>query len=283
MGIRKIDISKLTPSDRTVGPKPEIGFVPIDKLVIDESYQRAIEQRGLKNIEKIAHHFDWAKFSPLMVARRADGTFAIIDGQHRAHAAALCGIKEVPALISDLSAEKQASAFSWINGTVTALTPNQIFKAALAAFEPWAVQCDAVVTRAGCKLMTYTANSASKKPGEIYPIATVRRFVDAGQSQYLAAVLEGVRTSIFSEDIRYYNSFGIKTLTPAAIETGITRPEIISGFLEVNDLDNIERRVRRIMEQPEYHRKPFGPLFASSVLTLLKNYAGQADTGEVAA
>lgn len=271
----KIDVSQFTPVAGNIGPNPQIGFVPLDKLIIDESYQRAIDTRGWSNIRKIADSFDWSKFSPLMVAARDDGTFAIIDGQHRAHAAALRGVTEVPALISQLTSQQQASAFSWINGTVSSLTPNQIFKAALTAFEPWAVQCDAVVTRAGCKLMPHNKSTKAKQPGEVFPITLVRKIVNAGNAEYLCAVLEGVRHSTVSDDIRYYNQHGISALVPAAIEAGVNRSEIITAFLTDHNLADTEKRVLRLMQQPEYRTKSFAALFAKSVMVLMKNHASR--------
>lgn len=275
MVIRKIDTTGLTPKTGNIGPQPQLDFVPIDQLVIDESYQRAIDRRGWANVQKIADNFDWAKFSPLMVAKREDRTLAIIDGQHRAHAAALRGATHVPALISTLTSQEQASAFSWINGTVSALTPNQIFKAALTAFEPWAVQCDAAVRRAGCTLMTYNKSTANKKPGEVFPVTLVRRFVEAGHSEYLFAVLKGVSQSGVSEDIRYYNQHGIGALVPAAIEAGVTRPEVIADFLSQHDLADTEKRVFRLLETPEYRSKTFHTVFSKSVMVLLKNFCTQ--------
>lgn len=88
MVLHRVSVDRKDVLPGGVGGDPEIGFVPIDKLVIDDTYQRSIEKRGWANISRIANDFDWSKFSPLMVARLDDGRFAIVDGQHRAHAAA---------------------------------------------------------------------------------------------------------------------------------------------------------------------------------------------------
>lgn len=280
MAIRKLDISDFPKIDIKLGPEPELGFVPIDKLIIDDSYQRHIEKRGLKNILKIAANFDWAKFSPLMVSKRPDGLFAIIDGQHRSHAAALIGATRVPALISDLTAGEQAAAFSWINGTVTALNPNQIFKAALAALEPWAVQCDAIVARADCRLMTSPGSAASKKPGQVYTVNLVRKHVDAGNAQYLVAVLGGIRKSSVRDQVYYYNGYGLNALVPPAIENGITRPDIITKFLDEHDLEDTHNRVLQLMKQPEFRNQTFKALFGKSVATLMKAHAQQIAKAE---
>lgn len=215
-----------------------------------------------------------------MVAKRDDGMFAVIDGQHCAHAAALCGAVVVPALISELTSQQQASAFTCVNGTVSALTPNQTFKAALTAFEPWAVQCDAAVSRADCEQMTYNKSSHQKKPGEVFPITLVRRIVEAGNAQYLVAVLQGVMQSPVADDIRYYNQHGLSVLVPAAIQTGVTRPEIISAFLTDHDLSDTEARVFRVLEQPEYRGKSFSAIFSKNVMVLMKDFTARSEKSE---
>lgn len=274
MALRRVELAGLEPVEPKNSVKPELGFVDIDQLVIDEAYQRSIETSGLRNIQKIADNFDWSKFSPLMVARRDDQLFAIIDGQHRAHAAALCGFEKVPAQIARLTLEEQAAAFSWINGSVTSLSANQIFKAALAAYEPWAVQCDAIVTRAGCELMTHKANTNSQRPKQVYPISTVRKIVENGDAIYLVAVLRGVAESSVRNDFRYYNAFGIQALVPAAIAAGVTQPFIIRDFLNAHDLDDTAKRVRVLLDKPEHRLSSFKSLFHPSVAVLLKNFVG---------
>ncbi|HGG04776.1 MAG TPA: hypothetical protein ENK28_04905 [Aliiroseovarius sp.] len=270
--LRKVDISGGRAVTREVGAPGAVAFVDVADLLIDDAYQRRIEVRGWKNVQRIAENFEWSKFSALMVSRRADGRFAIIDGQHRAHAAALLGLKQVPALIFELTPREEASAFSWINGSVTAMTPNQVFKAALAAFEPWAVQCDAAVARAGCRLMPYNASAANRRAGQVFCIGTVRKFVAAEQEAELCAVLAGVAASSVADDVRYYNSFGLLALVPAVVDCGVRAPEVVAGFLDQHDLDDTAARCRRLKEQPTYRAKSFSGLFADSVRVLLQHH-----------
>lgn len=276
MVLRRVDISNFEPIGTVITTRPDIGFVAIESLIIDGRYQRDIERRGRGNIHKIATNFDWAKFSPILVSKRPRGVYAIIDGQHRAHAAALCGIQSVPAMISELTLEQEASAFSWVNGTVTALTPNQKFKAALAAFEPWAVQCQAVVLKAGCRLMPYNKSSDQKMPGEIYCIGLVRRFVEAGASAALIAALQGVCGSGVKDDRQYYNASKLGSLVTAAVAVGITRADIITSFLDNHDLEEVAGMVTSVRMKPGFSGKSFKSLFSDSVTVLMKKYATEA-------
>jgi hypothetical protein len=71
-------------------------WIEVKRLVTDKTYQREISRAGSINVERIAEYFEWAKFSPVIVAPVKGGMFSIIDGQHRATAAMLRGIEKVP-------------------------------------------------------------------------------------------------------------------------------------------------------------------------------------------
>ncbi|MFN3868998.1 MAG: ParB N-terminal domain-containing protein, partial [Hyphomicrobiaceae bacterium] len=70
-----------------LGERAELCMLPLDRLVVDESYQRPITGKGRLNINRIVAKFDWRKFAPLVVTEVDGGRYAIIDGQHRATAA----------------------------------------------------------------------------------------------------------------------------------------------------------------------------------------------------
>ncbi|MEA2772249.1 MAG: hypothetical protein QOD93_5211 [Acetobacteraceae bacterium] len=78
---------------------------------------------GSVNIARIAEYFEWSKFSPVIVAPVEGGLFSIIDGQHRATAAALRGVPEVPCEIVHIDRTRQAEAFAAINDNTTKVPP----------------------------------------------------------------------------------------------------------------------------------------------------------------
>ncbi|WP_421998178.1 ParB N-terminal domain-containing protein [Roseovarius confluentis] len=285
MTLRNIDVAG---EERRPAPKdarPELRWIRVDQLVINTGYQRAIEARGRSTIRKIADNFCWSKFGALDVNRVGDTTFEIIDGQHRTHAAALCGIEEVPALVKVLTPQQAAAAFSWINGMVTALTPNQVFRAALAALEPWAVQCDATVSRAGCRLMPVNKSSKDKKPGEVFCVTLIRQMVDADKGTFLVAALDGLmadaRQGGAATDPTLFGGVWLRTLTEAAQSCGVTRGEVIADFLAQNDIWSIEKACLRLRadRQGEYYNTPMHKLLTDAVTAKLR--AWQA--GKVAA
>lgn len=188
--LRSIDVADLGAIEADpVGELPELKWIPIELLGVDDAYQRQLGKINQKAIRKIANNFNWAHFGNVAVAPRGD-RFAIIDGQHRVHAAAAVGIDQVPCQIQKLNQSEQAAAFSAINGAVTAVTIWQLFKASLVAGEEWAVEADRAVKLAGCSLMTSNKTSESKAPGEIFSIKMIQKYVEAGKADKLTLALK---------------------------------------------------------------------------------------------
>ena len=161
-----------TPPETAV---PQLHWVAIARLDVDERYQRANEKSGRENILKLARSFDWAFFAPVIVAPIEGGRFALIDGQHRATAAKLIGKAEVPAQIVIADSRKQALAFAAVNGNVTRMSSLAVFRAALGAGDPEAVSLDALARSAGVRIMGYPVSIANMKPGDCIAPVVLRR------------------------------------------------------------------------------------------------------------
>lgn len=196
MTLRQIDVAHLDPAPPPAGEVPVLKYVDISDLRVDETYQRPMTGAGWAAVRRIADQFDWAKFGPLLVAPLTDGFFSLIDGQHRAHAAHLCGIRRVLALIVRATVQQQAQAFVDINSRQIRVTLHQVYRAALAASEPWALNCRASVVAAGCELMLINNVPAkAKQPGQVFAIDTVRRLVAAGHADAVTAGLSALRAT----------------------------------------------------------------------------------------
>ncbi|MEJ0043219.1 MAG: DUF6551 family protein [Rhizomicrobium sp.] len=115
------------------GAKPELRWLAIGDLRVDKSYQRDVLKTGLATIKRIVENFRWSRFGQLVVAKRAGGVFAIVDGQHRAVACAILRIDRVPCIVIAVDIEEEAEAFAAINGNVTRPSQLQIYHARLVA------------------------------------------------------------------------------------------------------------------------------------------------------
>lgn len=204
---RQVDVSDLPPVEPVPQAAPQLLWVNIADLVIDERYQRPLAKGNIKAIRRIADEFHWSRFSPVLVAPVAGGKYALIDGQHRAHAAALCGFGSIPAMVSLVAPEEQALAFIEINTRSIRVGREQVYRAALTAGEGWALECRDVVAAAGCRLMISRYSTADKKPGMIFTVALIQRIVEAGKGEAvtraLAALMEYDSGSVanFSNDL----------------------------------------------------------------------------------
>ena len=170
-------------------PSPMLQWVEIAQMVIDESYQRPINHNGWRVIRAIAVNFRWDCFTPVMIAPIQGGKYAVIDGQHRVHAALMCGIEAVPAMVVPIAATRQAAAFIQVNSARTAMSQFNLFSAGLAAGAPWALAADQAVTAAGCRLMRFAPQSKFKKAGDILCVGLVRQMVDQGFGRAVTVTL----------------------------------------------------------------------------------------------
>jgi len=113
--------------------------VALSALRVDHRYQRATRKR---RVAMIAANFDPDAFGVIHVVLRKDGTFWIIDGQHRVEAVRSLGESwkntSVPALVySDLSLKDEAWLFMHLNDAVS-VHPFDKFKAARESGDPTA-------------------------------------------------------------------------------------------------------------------------------------------------
>ena len=84
-----------------LGNPPTLEWVALDRLLVDDSYQRrADDGRSKVLIGQIARGWDWRLYQPLSVSRRAGGELFVVDGQHRLAAARMRGdIPHLPVVI----------------------------------------------------------------------------------------------------------------------------------------------------------------------------------------
>ncbi len=191
--MREIDLTGFTLGVLADQAAPQLQWVPVSALVVDDRYQRLLDQAGRKAIQTIADSFDWMQFSAVLVAPIAGGRYAVIDGQHRVHAAALVGLDTVPAMVVLADLAQQARAFVGVNTTARRITNHQVYRAALEAGEAWAVACRDAVVAGGCSLSTHNPTAAQRKPYVLYQVMAVRKFVAAGDGPWLTMALRALR------------------------------------------------------------------------------------------
>jgi hypothetical protein len=249
---RAIDIAERKVLKAAPGAKPKMAWIALDQLVIDGDFQRPLAPANWTAIGKIAAAFSWAHFTPVIVAPVGDGRFSVIDGQHRSHAARMCGIAEVPCMIVDLTVAQQAAAFTAINAQVTAVSGFHIFRAGLVAREPWAIACDQVCKDADAQLMTYHASTAAKKPGQIFCITLIRRHVEAGRGAMVTHGLKAIWACASAQDARIWSEIILGPWLMTLQEKPRAQQRDLRPFLAQHDLLRIERKVKVMMTEDKY-------------------------------
>lgn len=180
-------------------------WIRVEDLVVDDSYQRPIYGAGKNNVRKIVAEFRWSMFAPVIVAPVEGGKFAVIDGQHRATAAAIRGIESVPAQVIIADQMEQASAFQSINGQVTRMHKLALHHAALASGDPAATELTEVATAAGVTLLRY-------------PKAVNN--IEAGETMALGTIAEGLR--LYGRDV-------VVTALTCITETENNKPGVLAA------------------------------------------------------
>lgn len=208
------DFAKVSPP-RDLGPVPDQRWLPIDKLVVDEAYQRQIGGAGRKNVRGIAENFSWSKFSAVVVAPIAGGGYAIIDGQHRTTAAALLGFSEVPCQIIIASQAQQAEAFTAINGATTTMSSLALFAARVAAGDAEAVALAEACSSCGVEILRYPIQASQLKIGQTIATGALQRIWKRAGRDLLVIGLNAIMKSA-------------NRVTP-----GILKAPIITAVIEV--------------------------------------------------
>ena len=163
-----------------VGTPPAPQFLPVESLLVDDSYQRSIEGgASRKMIVHIAENWDWRLCLPLLVSRRQSKLF-VIDGQHRKEAAELRGdIPHLPVVVFDFDDPRaEAELFVQANRSRRTMSKLDDFHAAVVAGDPHCVAVNDVVNAAGLRVGREQAWQ-NWKPGEVVFTSVIGRVLKA--------------------------------------------------------------------------------------------------------
>ena len=164
---------------KPVGPgkRPDLKWLPIDRLSVDHRYQRTLEsRRSEKLVDAIAADFKWAAFQSIQATPDGKRGWLVIDGQHRVEAPRRRGIKEVPATVIDAaSLADQAAAFVRANTQRVAVNNFALHRASVTAGDRSAIAVDRLCKAAGIEIPAYPIPADKLKPGQTLALATIAR------------------------------------------------------------------------------------------------------------
>jgi hypothetical protein len=172
-----------------LGDIPELLWIDPGRLLVDETYQREINDGGKRLIAKIAKNFRWSHMKPPVVVRERDG-FHVLDGQHTALAAASIGIAQIPVfLVGAPTVAERARAFVSHNTLRIGVTTFGRHKAAVAAGEEAALDVENVCARAGVRLRWFGTTNVYAE-GDCSAVGSIRLLIGRRGVQRARVVLE---------------------------------------------------------------------------------------------
>jgi hypothetical protein len=161
-------------------------WIPADRLFTDMTYQRPLSAQKVK---KIVDKWDWNSIGSLMVSSRGDGTYAIMDGQHRHGAVKALGLNDLamPCLVyHGLTIEQESWVFFNVNTGRGMPNAVIVFKARLAANEAVACAIRGIVEEAG---FTTPDHVSDNRGNAIMAVSALETVYERGGEHDLATVL----------------------------------------------------------------------------------------------
>lgn len=212
------------------GAPPSLENVPVALLQIDPAYQRGTDGPASRRIiASMVRCWDWKLYQPLTVARRADGSLFIIDGQHR-HAAALQrgDIMFLPcALQSSLELAGEADTFVKLNTERQKLSQTDVFHAQLARGDAAATQLLALVEETGWRVRRGSTAAHQFEPGDLNCAPMLVKRLAAGGpgggEQAVRFALTILRRAWPSTAVRSISTF-LKALMEVPVRLGDDQP-----------------------------------------------------------
>lgn len=158
-----------------IGEKPQLRWVATELVKVDHNYQREIKPNI---VAKILRKFSWSHFGCVSLAEQADGTFTVLDGQHRLAAAiAHPRISEIPASVIRASGvSEEATIFLGVNTNRTAVTTVERYWAGIEAGDAGLIRVRDILARAGCEVVP-TPGPASKS-NMTNAVSAIQRSID---------------------------------------------------------------------------------------------------------
>lgn len=177
--VTALDLPGVTPASPPT-PRPEITWIALGELLVDESYQRDLSDASVRLIRRIVEGWDWRRLKPPIAAWTDEG-LEVIDGQHTAIAAVTHGgIAEIPVVVVEaVERVDRAQAFIGHNRDRLIVTAPQMHHAALAAGDAEALKVARVCAAADIELLRLPPARGVYRARTTIAVAAVRAVVAA--------------------------------------------------------------------------------------------------------
>lgn len=221
-----------------IGAPPTLEWVGVDRLHVDEAYQRATDTaQSRKIIVGMVKAWDWTLCQPLVVSRRDDGDLYVLDGQHRRAGAIERGdIPHLPCVVvSRIDQAGEARTFVELNTRRQRLSQGDIFNGMLAAGDADAKRVATILEETGWR-HAHTSNTETYKPGDLFCGPRLTRELKANGEAALRNALATLREAYPEKPIRIASTL-LTALIPIFRDNDL---EGIDPDLSVETLGEVE-------------------------------------------
>lgn len=141
---------KVVTASKTTSPRL-IRSIPVEALNIEHSYQRP----ATKKMEAIGKNWNDDLVGYPVISLREDGSYWIIDGQHRIGGARIAGKQHIPCDVRQgLTLKEEARLFDSLNGQRSHVTAVDRYKAKMYYDDPEAIEVTSIVEAFGGEIST---------------------------------------------------------------------------------------------------------------------------------
>lgn len=160
-----------------------IWLIPLN-MIQTEIYQRVL---NMKNVNKIVKEFNPAKLGVLVVSKRSDGTYAVLDGQHRLTALRRLGYTATNCIVLEgMSLQEEADYFRRQNENKQNLRIADTFNASLFAEDEESLEIKRLMDKYGFRF------GKSGSPMCICAIGALQTIIRTYNVQTLENVLRSI-------------------------------------------------------------------------------------------
>lgn len=234
----RVEVSNATPK--------QVSTLPIDSLNIEHKYQRP----PTKKVQEIGENWNDELVGYPVLSLREDGSYWIIDGQHRIGGARIAGKTHLEFDVREgLTEEQEAELFDKLNGNRSYVTALDRYKARMFYGEPEAEHVTAILSSFGGSIAEKSGKWSSDP--RVHCVASLFKLYEQDGGQRLTEVL-----SIIKESWDEIDKESTTELTVGGIAQFLSRSKKFNRDRLIRRMN--EEGVAQIKRQANAHSQIFG-------------------------
>jgi ParB-like nuclease domain len=180
------------PKAVNAGAPPSLRWLPVADLLLDSGYRGPFTRKGREKVNRIAAAFSWTCFAPVVVAPVEEAKFVILDGGHRATAAAVAGFDHIPCQIVAVTRAERCAASKILNGNSMPASRMALHAAGVIANDEYATQMADICARAEVEVLRYPVPVDRQTAGQTMAVGAIAQCLRRYGEETLITALQCV-------------------------------------------------------------------------------------------